>query len=334
MEKNMLKKIIAIASIAALTTTSAIADNMINGSGSSFVYPLMAQWTTQYANKYGTKINYQPIGSSGGINQLQQKTVDFAASDQPLTIAELNQYGWSQFPIAMGGIVPIVHINGIANNQLILDGNTLANIYMGQDKYWDAADIKKLNPKINLPHQMIIPVHRADGSGTTYNFTNYLSEVSAAFKKVVGVNTLVDWPGMGIGAKGNAGVANQVQTIPGAIGYVEYAYANQANLPMTEMKNAAGATVAANLQSFTAAAANAQWSATNGYNTILTNQQGQDSWPIVATTFILLDPKNANTPELKKFFNWAFHWGAAQATKLDYVAVPANVYQQIPALKS
>lgn len=307
---------------------------MINASGSSFVYPLMSQWTSDFYKTTGIKINYQPIGSSGGINQLQANTISFAASDQPLTSTMLRQKQWSQFPIAMGGIVPVINLKGVSNNQLILDGSTLANIYLGKDKYWDATDIKALNPHISLPHKMIIAIHRADGSGTTYNFTYYLAQVSQAFNQQVGVNTLVSWPGMGIGGKGNAGVANQVQSIPGSIGYVEYAYAFQSNLTTIRMKNKAGQVVIPSLQSFAAAAIGAKWSAKSFYYLILANQGGENAWPIVATTFILYPTLSKNKKTLHQFFNWVFTHGNPQAKALHYVAVPGSVYRGIPLISA
>ena len=330
----MTKKFLGILFGMSIAGISWGSSSMINASGSSFVYPLMSQWTSDFYKTTGVKINYQPIGSSGGINQLLANTTSFAASDQPLTTTDLNKNQWSQFPVAMGGIVPVINLKGITNNQLILDGTTLANIYLGNDKYWDCADIKALNPHLNLPHKMIVAVHRADGSGTTYNFTYYLAQVSDSFKQRIGVNTLVSWPGMGIGGKGNAGVANQVQSIPGSIGYVEYAYAFQSKLTTIRMKNQAGQVVIPSLESFSAAALHAKWSAQSSYYLILANQSAENAWPIVATTFILYPTSNKNKKTLKQFFNWVFTHGNVQARALYYVAVPGVVYRSIPLLNA
>lgn len=311
------------------SSLSAMAANVqITGAGSSFVYPVMSKWTSVYATKNNIQINYQSIGSGGGIRQLQSKTIDFAASDMPLNAKQLNKQQWTQFPIIVGGIVPVVNIKGVKANQLVLSGPLLSDIYSAKVKYWDDPNIKKLNPKLTLPHAMIIPIHRADGSGTTFNFTNYLSKVSPTWKKTVGSNTLVQWPSFGLGAKGNAGVANQVETTDNSIGYVEFAYAHSSNLTTTKMLNAAGRVVAPTLNSFKSAAANAKWSASNHYDVVLTNAPGATSWPIAASTFVLL-PKQlsaVNHAALNKFFNWVYTSGGQYATKLDYVAIPKSVY--------
>lgn len=308
---------------------SASASDMINGSGSSFVYPVMAQWTSAYYQKTGQKINYQPIGSSGGINQLAAKTVSFAASDQPLPSAELKKRGWHQFPIAMSGIVPVINIPGINTDVLILNGKILAGIYLGEYKYWDNADIQALNPNLKLPHLMIVPVHRADGSGTTFNFSYYLSEVSTEFKQKLGVNTLISWPGMGIGGKGNAGVANQVENISGAIGYVEYAYCAQSHLKSARMVNQSGQVVSANLDSFSAAVEGASWSKQNDFYLILANQAGMKAWPMVATTFILVPNQAKDKAVLQPFFKWVFGQGQQAARDLDYVTLAKHVYASV-----
>lgn len=312
-----------------MLTVSVTASDMINGSGSSFVYPVMSQWTSSYYQKTGQKINYQPIGSSGGINQLKAKTVSFAASDQPLSATELKSKGWHQFPIAMSGIVPVINIPGIESDKLILNGKILAGIYLGEYKYWDDEDIQKLNPTLKLPHLMIIPIHRADGSGTTYNFSYYLSQVSMDFKKKLGVNTLISWPGMGIGGKGNAGVANQVEHISGAIGYVEYAYCAQSHLKSVKMVNRSGQVVSANLDGFSAAVKGASWSKDNAFYLILANQKGMKSWPMVATTFIMVSKNTKDKAILHAFFKWAFSEGRQAAKNLDYVTLPERIYNSV-----
>lgn len=319
---------------ACLLSGTTLAATNITGAGSTFIYPVLSKWTTTYAKSSSVKINYQPIGSGGGIQQLTDKTVTFAASDMPLDISKLQKNQWTQFPMVTGGIVPVVNLKGIKDNQLSLNGQVLADIYMGKVKYWDNSEIKKLNKGVSLPHSLIVSVHRADGSGTTFNFTNYLSKISPAWKKQVGANTVVSWPSFGLGAKGNAGVAAQVMNTPNTIGYVEYDYALQNNMAMAKMVNSAGKTVAANLAGFASAAKNASWQANNGFNLILTNQPGAGSWPIVATTFILMPIKGVDAKTVQAtltFFKWAFTQGANTATKLDYVTMPQSVAQTIMA---
>ena len=306
---------------------------VIMGAGSSFIYPAMSRWANEYYNTSGVKINYQPIGSGGGQRQIFAGTVNFAASDQPLDNAELNKYSLIQFPAIVGGIVPVINIAGVTSNQLVLSAQVLAEIYLGKIQYWDDSAIVALNPEIKLPHNMIITVHRADGSGTTYNFTRYLANVSPVWQKQVGVNTSVQWP-VGIGAKGNQGVAAQVQQVSDSVGYVEYAYAKTANIPTVKLINQAGETVAADLNSFASAAKYASWKAADSYNMILVNQPGKESWPIVATTFILLpkDAKQVIDQEIKQFFDFAYSArGNMIAKKLDYVGIPENVVTGIKA---
>lgn len=304
----------------------------ITAAGSSFIFPVMAKWSQAYNQKTKIQINYQPIGSGGGISQLQNKTVDFAASDKPLHKAELTAKKWQQFPAVVGGIVPVINIPGVGNNSLILSGPTLANIYSSNILFWDDPQIKQLNPTVKLPHNRIITVHRADGSGTTFNFTKYLYDVSPDWHKKIGYDTVVDWPGFGLGAKGNAGVANQVQNIANSIGYVEYSYAHSSKLNMVRMLNKAGKVVTANAASFKSAARNASWKAENSFFLILTNQPGQNSWPIVATTFILLPTKNSDQRQATlAFFRWVFAKGSQLASDLDYVAIPTRVAMQIEA---
>ena len=329
--KNAAKLIIGIC-CAALISACSPNKNTLIGAGSSFIYPVLAVWTQQYSAKEGIQVNYQSIGSGGGLQQMYSGTVNFAASDMPLTLSELQQHQLQQFPMIIGGIVPVINVTGIAPNQMVLNGTVLADIYLGKITFWDDTAIKLLNPTLKLPHQNIVTVHRADGSGTTFNLTHYLADVSPEWKAQGGVNTMVSWPN-GIGAKGNAGVAAQVLQTANSIGYVEYAYAAQNHMAITRMMNADGHTVMASADSFTAAAKNAQWSANNGFYQILTNQPGAQSWPIVATTFILM-PRTPD-PQLKtrlyNFFTWSYQNGAAAAASLDYVAVPESVYKTIIA---
>lgn len=301
----------------------------ITGAGSSFIYPVLSKWTVAYQKKTGVRINYQDIGSGGGIQQLSDNTVNFAASDMPLDNQSLNKKGWTQFPMVSGGIVMVVNINGVTNNKLVLDGSSLAQIYTGKIQYWDNPALTKLNPGMKLPHNRIISVHRADGSGTTFNFTNYLTKVAPSIWKA-GSSTVVEWPTFGIGAKGNAGVAATVQKMPNSIGYVEYTYATENNLIMTKMKNSNGKVVQASLGSFKAAAANANWNPKDNFNTILTNQPGNNAWPIVATTFIMLPIKQdpAVTNAALKFFSWSFDQ-SNMASSIGYVTMPMAVVSKI-----
>jgi len=303
----------------------------ISGAGATFPYPIYAKWADAYKKETGNGLNYQSIGSGGGIKQIKAKTVTFGASDAPLTGKELDEAGLSQFPMVMGGIVPVVNLDGVKPGELVLDGPTLAKIFLGEIKSWDDAAIAKLNPSAKLPKQAIALVHRSDGSGTTYNFTYYLSDVSADWKSKVGTNTAVQWPA-GIGAKGNEGVANNVGNTKGSIGYVEYAYAKQNKLTHTNMINKAGKTVTPTSEAFQAAAANADWKSQPGYGVILANQPGDKSWPMTAATWILVykQPSDAAaTTEALKFFAWAYKNGNKMAEELDYVPMPANVVKDI-----
>jgi phosphate transport system substrate-binding protein len=303
----------------------------ISGAGATFPYPIYAKWADAYKKETGTGLNYQSIGSGGGIKQITARTVTFGASDMPLKPDQLEKAGLIQFPTVMGGIVPVVNLDGIASNELTIDGPTLAKIFLGEIKTWDDAAIKKLNPKAKLPSQAIALVHRSDGSGTTFIFTNYLSKVSADWKSKVGNNTSVEWPG-GIGAKGNEGVANNVMQTKGAIGYVETAYAKQNKLTGVKMVNKDGKAVTADGASIQAAAAGADWEKAPGYYQILTDEPGAGSWPIAGATFILL-PKQptdaAAAVEALKFFAWAYKNGDAAASELDYVPMPASVKKLI-----
>ncbi len=305
----------------------------ISGAGATFPYPIYAKWADAYKKETGNGLNYQSIGSGGGIKQIKAKTVTFGASDAPLSGKELDSSGLAQFPMVMGGIVPVVNLDGVKPGELVLDGPTLAKIFMGDIKKWNDPAIAKLNAQVKLPDQAIAIVHRSDGSGTTFNFTTYLADVSADWKSKVGVATAVQWPA-GIGAKGNEGVANNVANTKGSVGYVEYAYALQNKLTFTKMVNKAGKTVAPTSEAFQAAAANADWSSVPGFGVILANQPGEASWPMTAATWILVykkpvDPKA--TGEALKFFDWAYKNGAKMAEELDYVPMPAKVVKDVEA---
>ena len=322
----------AVASIALVT--SALAD--ITGAGSSFVAPVVTKWAATYkAAPGGTGLNYASIGSGGGIAQIKAKTVTFGATDKPLTSKELGASGLTQFPVVIGGIVPVVNVPGVGPGKLVLDGPTLALIFQGKIGNWSDPAIKKLNPGLNLPSKSITVVHRSDGSGTTFQFATYLSRVSADWKNNVGADTAIDWP-TGVGAKGNEGVAGNVAQLSGAIGYVEFAYAKQNHLAYTQMINAAGKTVEPTLASFKAGAASADWvgAAKNDYYVLFLNSPGAEAWPISATTFVLVyknPPDQAATKEALKFFQWGFEKGDALATSLDYVPLPDNAVKSIEA---
>ncbi len=299
----------------------------ISGAGATFPYPIYAKWADAYKKETGVGLNYQSIGSGGGIKQIMARTVTFGASDMPLKIEDLDKGGLIQFPTVMGGIVPVVNLDGIHSGDLTIDGPTLAKIFLGEIKTWDDPAIKKLNPHAKLPAQAIAIVHRSDGSGTTFIFTNYLSKVSPEWKDKVGSNTSVEWPG-GIGAKGNEGVANNVLQTKGAIGYVETAYAKQNKLTTAKMINKDGKVVAAAPQAIMAAAAGADWAHAPGFYMILTDSPGAASWPIAGATFILIPKKPddaAAAQEALKFFDWAYKHGSQMASELDYVPLPASL---------
>src|SRR3954469_4823990 len=318
--------------IAAATIAPALAVD-ISGAGATFPYPIYAKWADAYKKETGAGLNYQSIGSGGGIKQIQAKTVPFGATDMPLKAEELQKAGLVQFPTVLGGVVPVVNIEGMKQGDVTLDGPTLAKIFMGEIKTWNDPAIAKLNALAKLPEQPIVVVHRSDGSGTTFIWTDYLSKVSPEWKSKVGVNTAVEWP-VGLGAKGNEGVANNVGQTKGSIGYVEYAYAKQNKLNYAKMINKAGKTVAPTAETFQAAAANADWKSQPGYGVILANQPGDKSWPMTAATWILIykQPQDAVvTGEALKFFKWAYAHGSKMAEELDYVAMPANVVKDIEA---
>ena len=302
----------------------------ITGAGASFPAPMYAKWAEAYQKATGNRVNYQSIGSSGGIRQIRAKTVDFGASDAPLTPEELEKDNLVQFPTVIGGVVPVVNIPGIKPGQLRLNGQVLGDIYLGKITKWNDKAIADLNPGVPLPNQDIGVVRRADGSGTTFIFTNYLAKVNAEWKQKIGEGTAVQWP-VGLGGKGNEGVAAFVQRLPGSIGYVEYAYAKQNKLAHAMMQNAAGAFVAPDDTTFKAAAAGADWTK-SGFYEILTNMPGKESWPITGATFILVHKspdKPQQVAEVLKFFNWAFANGDKLALELDYVPMPDTVVKQI-----
>jgi phosphate transport system substrate-binding protein len=327
--RSMVRSVAAAAVLAGGATIALAAD--ISGAGATFPYPIYAKWADAYKKETGIGLNYQSIGSGGGIKQIQNKTVTFGATDAPLKGADLDKFGLVQFPMVMGGIVPVVNLDGVKPGDLLLDGPTLARIFLGEIKSWDDAAIRKLNPDAKLTNQAVAVVHRADGSGTTFNFAYYLAEVSSDWKSKVGVNTSLEWP-VGIGAKGNEGVANNVRQTKGAIGYVEYAYALQNKLTHAKMVNKAGKTVEPTSASFQAAAANADWKSQPGYGVILANQPGDASWPMTAATWILMykDPQDkAASAEALRFFGWAYKNGGRMAEELNYVPMPANVVADI-----
>jgi len=327
---KLLKIAAAAGALAAASTIAAIAAD-ISGAGATFPYPIYAKWADTYKKETGVGLNYQSIGSGGGIKQIQAKTVTFGASDMPLKADELQKAGLVQFPTVLGGVVPVINLDGVAPGDITIDGPTLAKIFLGEVKTWNDPAIQKLNPSAKLSSQAIAVVHRSDGSGTTFIFTDYLSKTSADWKSKVGANTAVEWP-VGIGAKGNEGVANNVAQTKGSIGYVEYAFAKQNKLTSTKLVNKDGKAVAPTADAFQAAAASADWNGTPGFGVILTNEAGANSWPISGATFILIhkqpqDPVAAG--EALKFFAWAYAKGGKMAEDLDYVPLPAKVVAAI-----
>ncbi|HET7267449.1 MAG TPA: phosphate ABC transporter substrate-binding protein PstS [Oleiagrimonas sp.] len=321
---------LAVAIAASVFCMSASATD-VTGAGSSFVYPVMSKWSATYAAKTGDHINYQSIGSSGGIAQIKAGTVDFGASDKPMSAQNLDKYGMGQFPIVIGGIVPILNVEGMQPGELVLDGPTLAKIFLGEITRWNDAAIARLNPSVTLPDQRIIVVHRSDGSGTSFNFTNYLSKVSPAWKSSVGEGTAVDWP-TGIGGKGNEGVAAYVKQMDGAIGYVEYAYALTNHIAWSKLKNAAGKVVDPGAGSFQAAAATADWASAKDFNLIMTNAKGARAWPITATTWVIMPKQSTHekrSDAALDFFEWSLENGQQQAAALDYVPLPDSLVKRI-----
>ncbi len=305
----------------------------ITGAGATFPYPIYAKWADAYHKETGTKMNYQSIGSGGGIKQISAKTVDFGASDKPLSQEELDKAGLMQFPAIMGGVVPAINLKGIKSGEIKLTGALLADIYLGKIKKWNDPALQAINRDVKLPDMDIAVVHRSDGSGTTFLFVNYLSKVSPEWKSTVGEGTSVKWP-TGLGGKGNEGVASNVQKIEGTIGYVEYAYAKQNKLTVTMLGNAAGKFIQPSDDAFKAAAAGADWAKTPGMEVILTNQAGEHSWPMTGASFILMH-KVQDKPEVAaavlKFFAWSFKNGQKMADELDYVPMPDAVVKLVQA---
>ena len=334
--------ILAVAAAALLTTAcgsgsgnesnpAGASTQQITGAGSTFVYPVLSAWAADYQKQAGTKVNYQSIGSGGGITQVKAGTVDFGATDQPLSSDELAESHLAQFPIVIGGIVAVVNVPGLQSGQLKLTGPLLADIYAGKVKTWSDPAIVKLNPGLKLPATAIAVVHRSDGSGTTYNFTHYLSQVSPSWKSGAGEGKTVAWP-TGVGGKGNEGVAGYVKQIPNSIGYVEYAYVVQNRMTYALLQNAAGQFVSPGAESFSSAAASADWGAVKDFNLVMTNAPGATAYPITATTFILMpkQPKDkAKSDAALSFFRYALKQGQAQAKALDYVPLPDALVKQI-----
>jgi phosphate transport system substrate-binding protein len=318
-----------------IVASSAIAQTTtISGAGATFPFPLYSKWADTYKKETGIGLNYQSIGSGAGIKQIQAKTVTFGATDAPLKGDQLDKDGLLQFPMVMGGVVPIVNLDGIKPGELVIDGETFAKIYMGEIKTWDAPELKKLNPNAKLPSMAVAPVYRSDGSGTTFLFTDYLSKVSPAWKEKIGSSTSVKWP-IGIGGKGNEGVAATVSQTKGGIGYVEFAYAKVNKATHLNMVNKNGKTVAPELTTFQAAAANADWASVPGFGVILTNQAGDQAWPITGATFILMHKKAEKPADSKaalEFFKWALEKGDEMAEELAYVPMPDAVVKKIEAV--
>ena len=325
---NFMKTIVAAGLVAA--STSAFAAD-ITGAGATFPFPIYSKWADAYKKETGNGLNYQSIGSGGGIKQIEAKTVTFGATDMPLKVEQLEKDGLVQWPMVMGAIVPVVNLEGVKPGELVFDGDTLANIYLGKITKWDDPAIKKLNPNVKLPSEAITVVRRSDGSGTTFNFTDYLSKVSADWKSKVGSGTAVEWP-VGVGAKGNEGVSGNIGQTKNSIGYVEYAYAKQNKLTYTALINKGGKTIQPTNEAFQAAASNADWANAPGYYLILTDQPGDKSWPIVASTFILMHKDatdKAASAEAIKFFKFAFAKGDKMAEELDYIPMPESVIKLI-----
>jgi phosphate transport system substrate-binding protein len=325
---NFVKTIVAVGLVAA--STSAFAAD-ITGAGATFPFPVYSKWADAYKKETGNGLNYQSIGSGAGIKQIQAKTVTFGATDAPLKADALEKDGLVQWPMVMGAIVPVVNLEGIQPGELVLSGEVLGDIYLGKITKWDDAAIAKLNPKLKLPTDAITVVRRSDGSGTTFNFTDYLSKSNADWKSKVGSGTAVEWPA-GVGAKGNEGIAGNISQTKNSIGYVEYAYAKQNKLTYAALINKAGRTVQPTVAAFQAAASNADWAKAPGYYVILTDQPGEASWPITAATFILMHKEPADkaaSAEAVKFFKWAFAKGGKMAEELDYIPMPDSVVKLI-----
>lgn len=331
MPKSRSFRFTALALAAALCASATASAADVTGAGASFIYPVMTQWSADYAKATGNRVNYQSIGSGGGIAQIKAATVDFGSSDAPLKPEELAQHGLAQFPSVIGGVVPVLNVPGIAAGAMKLDGDVLADIFLGRIGKWNDPRIAASNSGLALPDLKITIVHRSDGSGTTFNFVNYLSKVSPAWKAEVGEGTTVKWPG-GIGGKGNEGVAAYVKQIKGGIGYVEMSYALQNSMTYSRLKNAAGNYILPSDETFSAAAASAEWGSAKDFHLVMTNAPGEQAWPITATNFILMykQPKDAaGAKAAREFFRWVYANGDAQASRLDYVPLPDALVQQI-----
>ncbi len=327
--KHMFKTMIAGAAAAMVMSSAFAAD--VTGAGATFPYPIYAKWAESYKAATGTGLNYQSVGSGAGIKQIKAKTVDFGASDMPLKAAELDAEGLMQFPAIMGGVVTVVNVDGVAPGQLKLTGPVVADIYLGKITKWNAPEITALNPGVKLPDTDITVVHRADSSGTSFLFTDFLSKTSPEFQQKIGANTAVKWA-VGVGGKGNEGVAANVQRIKGSIGYVEWAYAKKNKLSHTQLKNKDGQFLQPDDENFKAAAASAEWTKTPGFAVILTDAAGKNSWPITGVSYILMHKAQADAikgKEVVKFFDYAYKSGAAAAAELDYVPMPASVVKLV-----
>lgn len=327
--KHMFKTMIAGAAAAMVMSSSFAAD--VTGAGATFPYPIYAKWAEMYKAATGTGMNYQSVGSGAGIKQIKAKTVDFGASDMPLKAAELEEAGLMQFPAIMGGVVAVVNVEGVAPGQLKLTGPVLADIYLGKITKWNAPEVTALNPGVKLPADDITVVHRADSSGTSFLFTDYLSKTNPEFQSKIGAGTAVKWA-TGVGGKGNEGVAANVQRIKGSIGYVEWAYAKKNKLSHTQLKNKDGQFLQPDDENFKAAAASAEWTKTPGFAVVLTDTAGKNSWPITGVSYILMHRAQADAAkgkEVVKFFDYAYKNGTAAAAELDYVPMPASVVKLV-----
>ena len=323
----LMSSVLAVASLNAAAST-------INGAGASFPHPIYAKWAEEYRNETGRQINYQAIGSGGGIRQITAKTVDFGATDAPMDAERLDKEGLIQFPMVMGSIVPVINVPGIEPGELKLTGPVLADIFLGKIKNWNDTRIAELNEGVKLPNQPIYVVHRSDGSGTTFNFTDFLSQVSEEWNEKIGVNTDITWPreATTIGGNGNAGVANFVGRTRGAIGYVEYAFAKQNDLVHTQLQSRDGKFLQPTMDTFQAAAANADWDNAPGFKLLLNNQPGADSWPMTAATFILMHKDQPDAEKAQKivdFFQWSYDNGNDMAEELDYIPMPQSVVEMV-----
>jgi len=325
-------RLVSVAAALCMSAFAVHAADSVTGAGSSFVAPVVSKWAEAYNKATGNQINYQSVGSGAGIKQIKEKTVDFGASDMPLKDEDLTAAGLVQFPTVIGGVVPVIHVEGVKPGQLKLTGAVLADIYLGKVTKWNDAAITALNPGVKLPDAVIAPVHRADGSGTSFIFTNYLSKVSADWKSKVGEGTAVNWPAVGLAGKGNEGVAQNVQRLPNSIGYVEYAYVKQSKMDYVQIKNLAGNFVEPDDMTFKAAAGGADWSKT--FYQVLTEQADKNAWPITGTTYVLMhatQDKPAQATATLKFFDWAFANGDKAAADLDYVTLPDSLKAAIHA---